>query len=83
MTISKGISPKEVLQCFIKENEDKDVISKYESIITKLANVEKIVFVQNKQEGAASLMVRTTEIFIPVSQNINKEEEIKKIKHKV
>lgn len=80
---SKGISPKEVLQCFIKENEDKDVISKYESIITKLANVEKIVFVQNKQEGAISLMVRTTEIFIPVSQNINKEEEIKKINEQI
>lgn len=80
---SKGISPKEVLQCFIKENEDKNVISKYESIITKLANVEKIVFVQNKQEGAASLMVRTTEIFIPVSQNINKEEEIKKINEQI
>ncbi len=80
---SKGISPKEVLQCFIKENEDKNVISKYESIITKLANVEKIVFVQNKQDGAISLMVRTTEIFIPVSQNINKEEETKKINEQI
>ena len=28
-------------------------------------------------------MVRTTEIFIPVSQNINKEEEIKKINEQI
>ncbi|MBR1770165.1 MAG: valine--tRNA ligase [Bacteroidales bacterium] len=80
---SKGLSPKQVLQCYIKESGSKDLILKYESIITKLANIDRINFVSDKQEGTLSLMVRTTEIFIPVSQNINKEEEIKKINEQI
>lgn len=80
---SKGISPKEVLQCFIKENEDKEIISKYESIIIKLANITPINFVSDKQDGTISLMVRTTEVFIPITENINKEEETKKINEQI
>ena len=80
---SKGISPKEVLQCFIKENDDKEIISKYESIIIKLANITPINFVSDKQDGTISLMVRTTEVFIPITENINKEEETKKINEQI
>lgn len=80
---SKGLSPKQVLQCFVKENEYKEEIQKYESIVVKLANVEKINFVQDKQEGTIALMVRTTEVFIPLNENVNKEEQIKKITEQI
>ena len=80
---SKGISPKQVLQCYVKVSNSKDLISKYESIIIKTANVEKITFVDEKQEGTQSLMVRTTEMFIPIAQNVNKDEEIKKINDQI
>ncbi|MBR1626164.1 MAG: valine--tRNA ligase [Bacteroidales bacterium] len=80
---SKGISPKQVLQCFVKISDSKDLIAKYESIIIKTANVDKIQFVEDKQEGTLSLMIRTTEIFIPIAQNVNKDEEIKKINEQI
>ncbi|MDO5759841.1 MAG: valine--tRNA ligase [Bacteroidota bacterium] len=80
---SKGISPKQTLQCYIKKNESKSIILKYQSIITKLANTENIVFVDDKQEGTTALMVRTTEIFVPITENINTEEEIKKINEQI
>ncbi|MBQ7984679.1 MAG: valine--tRNA ligase [Bacteroidales bacterium] len=80
---SKGISPKQVLQCYVKVSDSKDLISKYESIIIKAANTEKIAFVEEKQDGTVSLMVRTTEMFIPIAQNVNKDEEIKKINEQI
>ena len=40
---------------------------------------ENDVIVLVKKEGALSLMVRTSEMFIPLGDTINKEEEIKKL----
>ena len=80
---SKGISPKQVLECFVKKSDSESLIAKYESIIIKTANIDKIVFVEQKQEGTLSLMVRTTELYIPIAQNVNKDEEIKKINEQI
>lgn len=80
---SKGISPKQTLECYVKVSDSKDLLTKYESVITKTANVEKINFVENSPAGALSVMVRTTEMFIPIANNINKDEEIKKINEQI
>jgi valyl-tRNA synthetase len=51
----------------------------YNGIICKLGSVGKIESVTDKVEGALSFMVGTTECFVPVSQNIDKEAELKKL----
>ena len=80
---SKNIPQKNVLECYVKESDSKPLISKYESIITKLANVAKIEFVADKQDKAVAIMVRTTELFVPLQDNVNKDEEIKKINEQI
>ena len=80
---SKGISPKQTFKCYIKDSDSKNIILKYESIVKKLANVEQIFFVKDKQEGPIALMIGTTEIFIPLTININKDEEVRKIKEQI
>lgn len=80
---TKNISPKQGLDCYIKSNENEDVIKKYKSIIIKLANLNSLSFVNDKMDGVSTLMVRTTEIFIPINQSINKEEELQKIKQQL
>ena len=80
---SKNIPQKNVLDCYVKESDSKPLISKYESIITKLANVSKIEFVADKQDKAVAIMVRTTELFVPLQDNVNKDEEIKKINEQI
>ncbi len=80
---AKGISPKQTLDCYVKISNSKELITKYESVIIKTANVSGVDFVENSPIGAVSLMVRTTEIFIPIANNINKEEEIKKINEQI
>ena len=72
---SKGLSPKEVLDLYIKGN----CPAMFNGIICKLGSVGKIESVTDKVEGALSFMVGTTECFVPVSLNIDKEAELKKL----
>ncbi len=72
---SKGLSPKEVLDLYIKGH----CPAMFNGIICKLGNVGKIESVTDKVEGALSFMVGTTECFVPVSLNIDKEAELKKL----
>ena len=72
---SKGLSPKEVLDLYVKGN----CPAMFNGIICKLGNVGKIESVTDKVEGALSFMVGTTECFVPVSLNIDKEAELKKL----
>ena len=79
MRNSKGLSPKEALELYVKGNCPKE----FHGIIIKLANVSKIEMVDNKVDGALSFMVGTTECFVPVSHNIDKEAELKKLQEEL
>ena len=72
---SKGLSPKEQLELFVKGQ----CPAMFNGIICKLGCISKIESVTEKVEGALSFMVGTTECFVPVSLNIDKEAELKKL----
>lgn len=72
---SKGLSPKEMLELYVKGN----FASTFAGIISKLGNVSRIELVNEKVEGALSFLVGTTECFVPMSQNIDKDAELKKL----
>ena len=75
MRNSKGLSPKEQLDLYIKGQ----CPAMFNGIICKLGCVGKIETVADKVEGALSFMVGTTECFVPVSLNIDKEAELQKL----
>lgn len=74
---SKGLSPKEALELNLRS--DSKLSTRFDGIICKLANVQQVNYVSEKVEGAVSFMVGTCECYIPLSQNIDKEAEIKKL----
>ena len=76
---SKGLSPKEVLDLYIKGS----CADTFRGIIIKLGNVGKIENVNDKVEGALSFLVGTTECFVPMSQNIDKEAELAKLQEEL
>ena len=76
---TKGLSPKEALDLYVKGNAP----LQFNGIITKLANLSKIETTEDKMDGALSFMVGTTECFVPVNININKEDEIKKLEEEL
>jgi valyl-tRNA synthetase len=73
----KNISFRETIELSVINNEN--LSKKFDSIIMKLGNISKMETVANAIDGALSFRVQSNEYFIPISGNINLEEEIKKI----
>ena len=72
---SKNIANKEVLTL----NVLGDYVECEQTIITKLANLDSINIVTDKDASAASFMVGTTEFNVPLANNIDIEAELEKL----
>ena len=59
------------------------VVSNFSAIIEKLCNLSAIESVENKAEGAASFLVKTTEYAVPLGNLINVEEELAKLEQEL
>ncbi len=77
---SKGISPKEVLQLFIRSEKSENI---FKNTIVKLCNLSEMKYVGEKVENSLSFMVGTTEYYIPFSQNIDRDAELKKLEEEL
>jgi len=75
----KGISPKEALELHIR-NEASTEHRSFEPLIKKLCNISAVHYTGNKIDNAASFMVNNVEFYIPLSKNINVEEEKERLK---
>jgi len=75
---SKNIPNKDQIELFVKKNEN--INNSLDSIITKLTNLSKLEYVDDKVEGAFSFVVKSNEYFIPLAGNVDVEAEIEKIK---
>ncbi len=72
---AKQISPKELLELHIR-TEQKAVYKRFESTIKKLANLSEMKFVIEKEENAASFVLKGgDEFFIPLENQIDVEKE--------
>jgi valyl-tRNA synthetase len=71
---TKQISPKEALSLSVKVNSGVDYFS-YKSILTKLANLNTLDFVENKLTGASGFLVLTDEFYVPLNENVDVEAE--------
>lgn len=80
---SKGLSPKEMLDLYVKPESGHTPDTRFDGIVVKLANVKQVDYVDAKVDGAISFMIGTTECFVPVSTNIDKEAEIKKLEEEL
>lgn len=72
----KNIPNKEQLELFYKG----EFSSGYQSIITKLGNLNKLESTQQKPESSIGFVVEATEFFIPINGAINIEAEVQKLK---
>ena len=72
---SKNIAPKNVLSLQIVGKWT----NPYKEVILKLANLDKIEEVEAKDPTAAAFLVGTTELAVPLGNNIDVEAELKKL----
>jgi valyl-tRNA synthetase len=75
----KGISPRETFDMFFKGDFDES----NNAVIMKLANINTIAAYNGNNDNCVSFIVGTTEISIPLGNNINAEEEIAKMENEI
>lgn len=75
----KSIPNKEQVKLIIRKNFKQKADDTFDAIVEKLCNLSAIEYTSDTVENAFSFLVDTTEFYIPVSENINLEEEIKKL----
>ena len=68
----KQISPKEKLELFEKSDAQH---SYFDEAVIKLANLSALKYSKDKIEGAFSFMIKSTEFYVPLSNNIDAGEE--------
>lgn len=72
----KNIAQKNLLSAQLRSNRFK---TGFEEVINKLAGLNSLTYVDNKAENAASFMVGTFEVYIPLEGLVDEEEERKKL----
>ena len=80
---TRNLSPKEALEVSFIAADDRYRFARFDGIVRKLANVSAINEVKEKPAGALSFMVGTMECFVPMPENVNKDEELKKLQEEL
>ncbi len=73
----KNIPFKDAIELKVINNEKAS--EAFDSVIMKLTNLSALEYVDDAVNGALTFRVKSNEYFVPVSGNINIEEEIKKL----
>ena len=73
----KNIAQKEALS--LNYIADDNYPQEYAAVIAKMGNLTEITAVEEKDPTAAAFIVKTTQYFVPMEGNIDKEEELKKL----
>ena len=73
----KNLPQKEALE--LKVVRDENYPAEYEAVIAKMANLSAVTFVTEKNPMDAAFIVKTTQYFVPMGDNIDKEAEIVKL----
>ena len=80
---TRNLSPKEALEVSFIAADDRYRFARFDGIVKKLANVSAISEIKEKPAGALSFMVGTMECFVPMPENVNKDEELKKLQEEL
>ncbi|MDR4987958.1 MAG: valine--tRNA ligase [Bacteroidales bacterium] len=75
----KNIPPKESIELFIKKNNSEKPDITFDGIVKKLCNISNLGYVTDKPPGCASVIVKATELYVPIEQHLDTEEEQQKL----
>ena len=73
----KNLPQKEALELKVVRDENYPV--EFEAAIVKMANIAQVSFVTEKNPMDAAFIVKTTQYFVPMGDNIDREAEIAKL----
>ncbi|NOR29263.1 MAG: valine--tRNA ligase [Lutibacter sp.] len=77
----KNIAFKNQIECSVLNNENST--KDFDAVIEKLGNLSSLEYVTEKVEGALSFRVKSNEYFIPMTSDVNVEEEKAKLEEEL
>jgi valyl-tRNA synthetase len=77
----KNIANKVTLDLLVIDNEKTD--RSFDSIIVKISNLSSFKYIESKVDNAFSFVLQSKEYFVPFSEDIDLEAEIKKIEEEL
>ncbi len=77
----KNILNKEHFELFVKKNNltSPEIATKFDGVVCKLCNLDGIRYTEEKKENVIAFVVKSTEFFIPFTEDVNIEDEKKKL----
>ena len=72
----RNISMKEPIDLYIRKNNDESADTTFDSVAMKLCNIANLSYVSEKQADMISVIVNTTELYIPLSGTIDLDTEV-------
>jgi len=79
----KNIPFKDPIKVFIRKNNDEKPDATFDGVICKLCNISELGYVADKIPDTISVIVRSTEFYIPMTMNIDTEAEIAKLEEEL
>lgn len=73
----KNIPNRETLSLFVKSTQKLN--PEIESVIVKLAGLDKLEYTNDKVNGSSSFLIKSSEFFVPLGAFVNEEEEMAKL----
>ena len=73
----KNIPNREALSLFVKSAQKLN--PEIESVVVKLAGLDRLEYTNDKVDGSASFLIKSSEFFVPLDGFINEEEEMAKL----
>ncbi|MFP4063988.1 MAG: valine--tRNA ligase [Bacteroidales bacterium] len=83
MRQEKNLSPRTEIDLFIRKNNNQRPDTTFDDIVKKLCNIAHLDYVMEKPEGCISIIIESTELHIPIDQEVNVDEEIKSLEEEL
>jgi valyl-tRNA synthetase len=79
----KNMANKEPIELLIRKNNNDNPDLTFDDLVAKLCNLSNLDYINDKPEGAFNFIIRTTEFYVPVKENIDVDSEILKLKQEI
>ena len=75
----KNIANKDEISLLIKKNEGEEPLTAFDPVVSKLCKLSSLDYTDQKEEGAVSFIIRSTEFYVPLEGSVDIEAEIEKL----
>jgi valyl-tRNA synthetase len=79
----KNIPFKDPIRLFVKKNYNEQPDATLDGVVSKLCNIGELSYIDEKMPDSISFILRNTEFYIPLTQNIDLAAEIAKLEEEI